>query len=557
MRLFPALLLIAALPVPATAQVPQPQAARTADASRSYTVFLRSTPIGQEEVAVVRQADGWIIRGSNRLAPPIDAVTRIAEIRYTAEWRPVRMVIEGTTRGQALSIKTTFADGNATSEISVGSNASSKTDAVAADTIVLPNGFLGSYAALARRLLGLKPGAELRGYIAPQLEVPLRVQSITSERIETPDSAISASRYAVIVHNPAPIGEVQMNVWIDPAGDLLRMSVPVQMLEVAREDVASAATRTTAFSIPGEETVHIPAVGFNLAASVARPQAATGRLPVLILIGGSGPADRDGYVAGIPILGQLARDLVKAGFMVVRYDKRGVGQSGGRTETSTIADYAEDVRAIVTWLERERKDVDRRRIGLVGHSEGGWVALTVAARDRRVAAVAVVAAPGTTGNELVLEQQRHVLARANTPDAERDEKIRLQQQINTAVLKGTGWETIPSDLRRAADTPWFHSLLTFDPARVIRDVRQPLLIVQGSLDTQVRPYHADRLAQLGRARDRKVATELVHIAGVNHLLVTARTGEVDEYASLTGSDVSADLTGRIAAWMTAAMPPRR
>ena len=99
--------------------------------------------------------------------------------------------------------------------------------------------------------------------------------------------------------------------------------------------------------------------GFGIAASVAKSPKAAGKLPALILIGGSGSTDRDGFVAGIPILGQIAADLVEAGFLVVRYDKRGVGQSGGRTETSTLSDYAEDVRAIITWLEKTRKDVDK------------------------------------------------------------------------------------------------------------------------------------------------------------------------------------------------------
>src|SRR5699024_9684241 len=103
-----------------------------------------------------------------------DVVTQAAEIHYTPDWQPTRMSITGTSRGQELSIKTTFAGGSATSEITVGGTTSSKTDKVAADTVVLPNGFLGSYAALARRLPGLKPGATLHGYIVPQIEVPMR-----------------------------------------------------------------------------------------------------------------------------------------------------------------------------------------------------------------------------------------------------------------------------------------------------------------------------------------------------------------------------------------------
>lgn len=544
MRLLSGLVLLA-LPVSALTR----QQLAPSPGSHNYTVFLRSRAIGQETVSISQQTDGWVIRGSNRLGPPLDVVTRTAEIHYDPQWRPTRMVIDGTSRGQDVSVKSTFADGQASTEILIAGTPSTKSDPVSPDTVVLPNAFLGSYAALARRLVGQSSGATLRGYIAPQGEVAMRLAGVFAERIETPKETIAATRYALIVSNPPPGGELQVSVWADASGGLLRMSVPAQMLELAREDIASAATRITSFSLPGDEAVRIPASGFGLAASVVEPPDAKRPLPALVLIGGSGPIDRDGFVAGIPVLGHIAGDLVAGGFIVVRYDKRGVGQSGGRAETATIHDYAEDVRAIVNWLERQRQDVDKRRIGLVGHSEGAWVAMSVAARDSRVAALALLGAASTTGAELVLEQQQHVLERLQTSDAEKQEKIALQKQINAAARTGTGWEGIAPELRSAADTPWFQNFLAFDPARVMRDVRQPLLIVQGELDTQVALHHADRLAELARARKRKVAVEVIKIPGVNHLLVAAKTGEVDEYAMLPEKKVSSAATAAIVTWM--------
>jgi dipeptidyl aminopeptidase/acylaminoacyl peptidase len=333
------------------------------------------------------------------------------------------------------------------------------------------------------------------------------------------------------------------------------MSVPAQMLEVAREDIASAATRTTSFSVPGDTSVRIPASGFGLAASVSKPASASGPLPAVVLVGGSTFGDRDGFVAGIPVLGQLARQLVDAGYVVVRYDRRGTGQSGGRSETSTIADYAEDVRAAVAWLDRQRQEVDRRRIAVVGHGDGAWVALSAAARDDRIAAVAVIAAGSSTGSDLVLEQQQRLLDRLKTADAK--EKVELQRTINAAVLgKGT-WEGVPEDTRRAADTPWFQSYLSFEPARVMRDVRQPLLVVHGALDTVVAPYHAEKLAELARARRRKVSVDVTTVPGVNHLLVPAKTGDVAEYASLPDKQVAATAGAAITGWLARVLPGQR
>ena len=539
--------------VPGMAQERPPQTAAEPGAS-IYLVFLSQRPVGREEVVVVRNADGWTVRGSSQLGAPVDITTRRAEIRYDADWKPLSLAVESVARGRDIQLRTRFANGQASNDVTTEAGTTQKVDTVSPDTIVLPNTFLGSYAALAHRLGGKTAGDELRGYIAPQVEVPVRVVAAVAERIETPKEAIAATRFTLKVINPPPAGELDVTVWTSDSGDLLRMSIPGQALEMAREDIASAATRTAAFSIPGDERVSIPAAGFNLAGTTTRPSGASGRLPAVVLIGGSGPTDRDETVAGIPVFGHLARGLVEAGFMVVRYDKRGVGQSGGRAESITLSDYAEDARAVVRWLERQ-KDVDRDRIAVVGHSEGAAVAMILASREKRVKAAVLIAGPGTTGAELVLEQQRHALDRMKVDPSERAAKIALQEQIHAAVLEGAGWEGVPENLRRTADTPWFQSLLAFDPAKVMKDVNQPVLIVQGELDTQVPPHHADKLLALAEARRRTVDEQLLKVPGVNHLLVPAKTGEISEYGSLASAEVAPAVPAGIGAWLARTLGP--
>ena len=540
---------------PALAQTPAPAA--TAESTTQFLVFLRSQPIGREEVVVLRLQDGYVVRGTSRLGPPIDITSRIAEVTYDLEWKPKSLHIDGIVRGQDVALKTTFAGGKAINSIAIQGKAQPKEDPVALDTVVLPNAFLGSYAALARRLQGKAPGAELRGYIAPQAEIPITVTAVSPERIETPKGVINVTRYALIFNNPPPVGNQIVNLWADQNSDLIRMNIPAQSIELAREDIASAASRTAAFSLPGDEPVTIPAFGFNLAGTITRPKTNT-PAPALILIGGSGPTDRDETVAGIPIFGQLARDLVDAGFVVVRYDKRGIGQSGGRAESVTIADYAEDARHVLLWLEKQ-KGVDKDRIGLVGHSEGALVSMLTAGRERgKVGAMALLAGPATSGAEVVLEQQKLLLAKMPIDDAERAEKVALQEKINQAVIKGTGWNEIPESARRIADTPWFYSFLTFDPRKAMNETRQPVLIVQGDLDAQVQPHHADKLAEFARARRTKAAVEVVKVPGVNHLLVPAKTGDVTEYGSLgPDASVSPRITSAIADFMKTALSTSR
>jgi fermentation-respiration switch protein FrsA (DUF1100 family) len=117
------------------------------------------------------------------------------------------------------------------------------------------------------------------------------------------------------------------------------------------------------------------------------------------------------------------------------------------------------------------------------------------------------------------------------------------------MVTGKGLELLPADVRRAADNPEFQSFLVNDPAKVLPNVRQPILIVQGELDTQVTPANADLLGSLARKRKKQPAVDVVKIPGVNHLLVPATTGEVDEYGTLTDKTVSPAVTQAIVAWL--------
>lgn len=525
----------------------QPQARPVGAGGDTLVVFLAGRPVGREEVAVSRQADGWVIRGSSSLGPPVTTAVKQIAVRYDANWRPLGLELEASVQGRAVSLVTTFADGKATNRVKEENEVTEKVDDVSADAVVLPNVFFGGYAALAARLDGAAVGTTLKAYIAPQAEIPIAVTAVSDERIETARRTFTAKRYELTFRNPG--GELTASLWTEPGGALVRLSVPAQSLEVAREDVASAASRMSAFSIPGDESVRVQANGFALAATFTPPKAAAAaRAPAVVLIGGSGPADRDGTVAGIPVMGQIAKALVEAGFFVARYDKRGVGQSAGRAETATIPDYAEDARAIVNYLRKERKDVDGKRIAVLGHSEGAWVALQLAAVEKNVAALVLVAGASGTGGALVLEQQQHLLGMMAVSDDEKKAKAELQTKINAAATGAGTWEGVPDDLRTQADTPWFASFLGFDPAKRMKDVRQPILIVQGERDRQVPVHHADRLAELARERKNRTV-EVAKVPGVNHLLVPAETGEVTEYATLAGRQVSGDATATLAKWL--------
>ena len=243
-------------------------------------------------------------------------------------------------------------------------------------------------------------------------------------------SAFNVRRYGLAFTGPR--GQVPMIVYADEGGSLVRVSIPGQGVEVMRDDLASPLARTSVHSNPGDEAGEHSGRPASTSAPRSpgprsgKPTGAT-RLPAVILLAGAAADERDGVVGGVPMLGQLAGALADAGFLAVRYDKRGFGQSGGRAESATLADQAEDALAVVRWLSK-RGTIDRDRIALVGHNEGAWMALLTATRERRIAAVvSIAAAVDYLAPSACSSSSGTCSSRTALPPAERVAKIELQK----------------------------------------------------------------------------------------------------------------------------------
>src|SRR5436309_12139803 len=149
-----ALLLL--LVLPAAAQQPQPAAAPPN--AIGYTVFLRGTPLGHQDITIRATPDGLVVTGQGQIAYPIDLTTRSAEIRYRGDQTPEALTVDAVAGANTIKLTTTFANGMAVSKATQGVNEIASTDAVAPQTIILPSVFFGAHAVLARRLAGVAPG---------------------------------------------------------------------------------------------------------------------------------------------------------------------------------------------------------------------------------------------------------------------------------------------------------------------------------------------------------------------------------------------------------------
>ena len=303
----------------------------------------------------------------------------------------------------------------------------------------------------------------------------------------------------------------------------------------------------------------------KLAGTFTVPQG-QGPFPAVVLVHGSGSIDRDGSVFGHRPLLVLADHLNRQGIAVLRYDKRGVGKSGGKLKEATTRDLAADAEAALRFL-RSRPEVDGKRIGVVGHSEGALVAPLLASRDPGIGFVVMLAGPGVRGERLLVEQHA-LLARARgVPEAAIEKDRILNRALFAAMANEPTLEAartkaglILAEAERKGDlpaglgatalerfgTPWFRELLAYEPAPVLQAVRQPILVLNGERDLQV-PADLDLppIRTALAANPRAVVKEL---PGLNHLFQTAKTGSIEEYGQIEETFAPAALD-TIAGWI--------
>ncbi|MFB3827914.1 MAG: alpha/beta hydrolase family protein [Bryobacteraceae bacterium] len=289
--------------------------------------------------------------------------------------------------------------------------------------------------------------------------------------------------------------------------------------------------------------------GIRLAGALTLPRAA-GPHPAVLLITGSGPQDRNETVAGHRPFLVLADYLTRRGCAVLRVDDRGVGGSTGSVMASTSEDFAADTLAGVAYL-KARKDIDARRIGLLGHSEGGLVGAMAAARSPDVAFLVMMAGPGVRGDRILLSQieqlnriggvSKDVTAKSLETEQRLFDILRAEKDNAAAVKKMEA--ALPPNLPAAElgriraglksmTTAWYRAFLEYDPAVYLSKVKIPVLALNGELDVQVAadlnlPAVEAALKQAGNRR-----YSVLKMARLNHLFQHSKDGSPAEYSRI-------------------------
>jgi len=305
-----------------------------------------------------------------------------------------------------------------------------------------------------------------------------------------------------------------------------------------------------------------PAAKIELAATLTIPPG-KGPFPAVLLIVGSGPHDRDETIMGHKPFLVLADYLTRKGVVVLRADKRGVGKSSGNYAEAVMADFASDAEAGVAYL-KTRPEVDSHRIGLVGHSEGAIEAPMVAAHNRDVAFIVMMAGPGVRGDELLTAQLMLIERAGGKSDAEIEKDAAIQRDVLATIKKDKDSDALEKDLRavmagkvpeaqigmqvKVVSSPWFRGLLEYDPAATLSKLTCPVLAINGEKDLQVPPEQ--NLPPIRKALETagNKNSEVAELPGLNHLFQTAKTGAVGEYSEIeeTMSPVALE---KMASWI--------
>jgi pimeloyl-ACP methyl ester carboxylesterase len=317
--------------------------------------------------------------------------------------------------------------------------------------------------------------------------------------------------------------------------------------------------------------------GVTLAGTLTLPQG-DGPFPAVLLITGSGPQDRDETIFEHKPFLVLADYLTRRGIAVLRVDDRGVGKSTGSPNEATSEDFAGDVLAGVAFL-KARKEIDPRRIGLMGHSEGGLIAPMVASRSDDVAFLVLLAGTGVPGSEILERQSELILRAGGASDAKIAQNRSYIRRLNeiaattdadkiAEALKPLGQELralLAAEGEKADDdkglsdyqvktlvdrmnSSWMRYFLKFDPRPTLAKVRCPVLALNGEKDLQVPP--SQNLPEIEKALKAGGNTDvtIVELPGLNHLFQTCTTGSPLEYGKIEETFAPAALE-RIGAWI--------
>ena len=289
--------------------------------------------------------------------------------------------------------------------------------------------------------------------------------------------------------------------------------------------------------------------GIKLAGTLTLPNG-NGKFPIVILAAGSGPNDRNEEIYGHKPFLVLADHLTKNGYAVLRYDKRGVAESEGDYAAATVFDFANDTKAAIEYL-KTRKEIDNKKIGILGHSEGGQVAQIIASEYASIDFIILMGSPGIKGSELMVLQNDALSKAMNIPEFTRALNKKVNEKTYEIIMTNDSKEKADKELKEYFKTTvhfrnltdeeldgrikgiyneHYRQLLLFDPMDYLPKINCNVLAINGTKDVQV--TSVENLAGISKGLGMKGNLDIISYEGLNHLFQLATTGLPNEYGEI-------------------------
>ena len=303
----------------------------------------------------------------------------------------------------------------------------------------------------------------------------------------------------------------------------------------------------------------------NLSGTLSIPNG-KGPFPAVILVSGSGPQNRDSEIFGHKPFAVQADYYSSRGIAVLRYDDRGVGKSTGDFQSATTKYFASDAATTFNFL-KNRPEINSKKIGLLGHSEGGVIAHMVASEQSDVAFVVMLAGPGQNGAELMITQKSLIESKMGIAkeDIEKGKTVfggaynivtafpndndlsdTLENYFDKA-FEGQLDDKTKMAIVAQINTPWMLGFLRNQPSTYLAKVNCPVFAINGSLDLQVPPQNLKLVKkEIEKNGNKKVVIK--EYAGLNHLFQHAKTGMINEYGTIEES-ISPDVLKDVSDWI--------
>jgi len=296
----------------------------------------------------------------------------------------------------------------------------------------------------------------------------------------------------------------------------------------------------------------------KLAGTLTLPQK-NGIFPAVVLISGSGAQNRDEEVFGHKPFLVLSDFLTRNGIAVLRFDDRGTAASTGNFASATSFDFSTDVEAAVNYL-LDRKEIDKTRIGLIGHSEGGMIASMVASVSDNIAFIVLLAASGVPGGELLLQQQKAIGKALGMSNEELHSAETVNEGAYNIVVNSVNTERLKVKLSayfrkmineskvhlprgmtekeylikttEQYSNPWIQYFIRYNPAEDLEKVKCPVLTINGGKDLQVPPKENLLAIKAALEKGGNKDVTIKELSGLNHLFQECTTGLPNEYMTI-------------------------